>query len=117
MADVNTNNEYFSKSNVLFIYKLYLKELIKYTLIYVQTRKVTENDSSINTFCFTRSNTAGELKVPNAQKNSVLYNFLLDQNEIPPLNINLSEFALKNLTDRIMNTIIINGNVFERLFM
>ena len=74
-----------SKSNVLSIYDIYLKELIKFTLIYAQTNKVTQNGSCNNTFCFTRSNIASKLYVAkitnNAQINSltyrrpVLYNF------------------------------------------
>ena len=55
---------------VLSIYEVYLKELIKYTLIFVQTSKVTKNDSNNDKFCFTRSNTAGKFKVPKNKNNT-----------------------------------------------
>ena len=63
-------DQYFLKSNVLSIYELYLKELIKYPLIYVKTSKLTGKHSGNNTFCFTRSNTAGKLKVLKSKNNA-----------------------------------------------
>ena len=104
-------NEFLLKIIVLFIYKLYLKELIKYKLIYAQFSKVTENYSTNNTFCFTRPQIAGKLKAPKMKK------MLTNQLAIPPVKNNLTEFALKKSTDRIMKTKIINENFFERLFM
>ena len=60
---MNTLLRFFSTSNVLFIYELYKKELVKYTLTYVKTSEVTENGCGNDSFCFTFSNRAGKFKV------------------------------------------------------
>ena len=89
--------------------------------------RVTENYSGKNAFYFTRSNTADKLKIPKIKDkvlkkllpyiHRVLYNFLLDQNAIAHLKINFFESAIKQLKDRIMDTIFIDEYVFDRLFM
>ena len=69
-SDVNILTSFFSKIIVLSVYNFYLKKFLKYTSINDQTSKVTENGFSNNTFCFTRSSTAGKLQLPKIKKNA-----------------------------------------------
>ena len=70
--------------------------MLEYTLINVQTSKVTEIDSKNNSFCFTWSNTAGKVKVPKlyeakycskklTYRRRVLYNFCWNEKQYSPL--------------------------------